>query len=154
MAGCWADAVAAANSTSGARIAAAQAREALDGYEPALVAAYSAGMRAKLGLREAHAEFRARNVVESGIRALLIAAASIAILTAAWALAAAPAAERSYLEAYAAGVNAALAATAQPPFEYMILGAEPEPWQATDSLLVIYSMFMFQPAPAPQGAAV
>lgn len=33
------------------------------------------------GLRETRAEFRARNVVEAGIRALLIAAASIAILT-------------------------------------------------------------------------
>ena len=31
-----------------------QARDALAGYEPALIAAYSAGMRAKLGLRDAH----------------------------------------------------------------------------------------------------
>ena len=57
-------------------------------------------------------------------------------------LASAPAASQSYLEAYAAGVNAALSATEQPPFEYLVLGAEPEPWQATDSLLVIYSMFI------------
>lgn len=35
--------------------AAEQARDALSGYEPALVAAYSAGMRAKLGLRDAGA---------------------------------------------------------------------------------------------------
>ena len=34
--------------------AAEQARDALAGYEPALIAAYSAGMRAKLGLRDAH----------------------------------------------------------------------------------------------------
>ncbi len=33
------------------------------------------------GLRESHPEFRARNVVETGIRAILIASASIAILT-------------------------------------------------------------------------
>lgn len=36
---------------------------------------------ALLGLRETSPEFRARNVVEQGVRALLIAAASIAILT-------------------------------------------------------------------------
>jgi penicillin amidase len=57
-------------------------------------------------------------------------------------LAGAPAAERSYLKAYAAGVNAALTATEQPPFEYLVLGAQPEPWQPEDSLLVIYSMFI------------
>ncbi|WP_095589669.1 phosphate ABC transporter permease subunit PstC [Actibacterium ureilyticum] len=34
-----------------------------------------------LGLKESHADFRARNVVEKGIRWLLIAAASIAVLT-------------------------------------------------------------------------
>ncbi|MEL7280042.1 MAG: phosphate ABC transporter permease subunit PstC [Pseudomonadota bacterium] len=34
-----------------------------------------------IALRETNAEFRARNVVENGVRALLIAAASIAILT-------------------------------------------------------------------------
>ena len=33
------------------------------------------------GLRETHSEFRARNVVEKGVMALLIAAASIAVLT-------------------------------------------------------------------------
>jgi phosphate transport system permease protein len=36
---------------------------------------------ALFALRESHFEFRARNVVEQGIRALLIAAASVAILT-------------------------------------------------------------------------
>jgi uncharacterized protein YdiU (UPF0061 family) len=39
--------------------AAEQARDALAGYEPVLVEAYAAGMRAKLGLRNAHPDDRA-----------------------------------------------------------------------------------------------
>jgi penicillin G amidase len=51
-------------------------------------------------------------------------------------------AERVLLEAYAAGVNAALADAAGKSFEYVLLGAEPEPWRAEDSLLVVYAQWI------------
>ena len=35
---------------------------------------------------------------------------------------------KAELEAYAAGVNAGLAALAAPPFEYLVLRTSPEPW--------------------------
>lgn len=50
--------------------------------------------------------------------------------------------ERNLLEHYAAGVNAGLAGLGSKPFEYYVLGVDPEPWQAEDSLLVAYSMFL------------
>jgi penicillin amidase len=50
--------------------------------------------------------------------------------------------ERALIEAYAAGVNAGLASLGARPFEYLVLGAEPRPWDALDSLLVVYSMYM------------
>src|SRR5688572_20964765 len=50
--------------------------------------------------------------------------------------------DRALLEAYAAGVNAGLAALAKPPFEYLLLGQTPEPWRIDDSLLVVLSMFI------------
>lgn len=43
---------------------------------------------------------------------------------------------RSYLEAYAAGVNAAIAAAPALPFELQILRIEPEPWTPADSLAI------------------
>jgi penicillin G amidase len=46
------------------------------------------------------------------------------------------------LEAYTAGVNTGLAALAVPPFEYLLLRQNPEPWRAEDSLLVVLSMFL------------
>jgi penicillin amidase len=46
------------------------------------------------------------------------------------------------LESYAAGANAGLASLGARPFEYIVLGAEPEPWRAEDSVLVVYAMFM------------
>lgn len=52
-----------------------------------------------------------------------------------------PAADRALLTAYSAGVNAGLTALAAVPFEYLALRAEPQPWQAADSLLVIYAMY-------------
>ncbi|WP_349743076.1 penicillin acylase family protein [Roseateles cavernae] len=61
---------------------------------------------------------------------------------AAVALAALPAEQRSLLDAYTAGVNEGLAALGAWPFEYLILRQEPRPWQSTDSLLVIYSMYL------------
>jgi penicillin amidase len=46
------------------------------------------------------------------------------------------------LESYAAGANAGLASLGARPFEYIVIGAEPEPWRAEDSVLVVYAMFM------------
>jgi penicillin amidase len=57
-------------------------------------------------------------------------------------LAASPAAEVDILENYAAGVNAGLGSLGVRPFEHLLLGAEPEPWQAEDAVLVVYAMFM------------
>ena len=51
-------------------------------------------------------------------------------------------AERALMEAYAAGVNAGLASLDAWPFEYLVLGSEPRPWDARDSLLAVYSMYM------------
>ena len=46
------------------------------------------------------------------------------------------------LESYAAGANAGLASLGARPFEYIVLGSEPQPWRAEDSVLVVYAMFM------------
>jgi penicillin amidase len=51
-------------------------------------------------------------------------------------------AERALLEAYAAGVNAGLARLGAPPFEYLVLRADPAPWQPTDSILVAHAMWL------------
>ncbi len=49
--------------------------------------------------------------------------------------------QQHFLEQYAAGVNAEIAATrAHLPVEFGILGYEPEPWTALDSLLVGYAL--------------
>ncbi|MGD9906693.1 MAG: penicillin acylase family protein [Vicinamibacterales bacterium] len=47
---------------------------------------------------------------------------------------------KAELDAYAAGVNAGLAALAAPPFEYLVLRATPEPWTAEDSILTAIAM--------------
>jgi penicillin amidase len=52
-----------------------------------------------------------------------------------------PVEERRLLDAYTTGVNAGLKAMEAPPFEYLALRAEPEPWRPEDTLLVIYSMY-------------
>jgi penicillin amidase len=52
-----------------------------------------------------------------------------------------PQQQRTLLDAYVAGVNAGLAALHRPPFEYSILRETPVPWQATDTLLVVYAMY-------------
>jgi penicillin amidase len=57
-------------------------------------------------------------------------------------LAQAAPAERAFLDAYCAGVNAGLAALGGRPFEYQLLRATPAPWRPADSLLVTYSMFL------------
>ena len=51
-------------------------------------------------------------------------------------------AERAVLEAYARGVNAGLDSLRVRPFEYLLLRQSPEPWQVTDSLLVVYTMYL------------
>ena len=56
------------------------------------------------------------------------------------ALALAPADYRAELEAYAAGVNAGLAALGAAPFEYLALRLTPEPWAPEDSMLTLIAM--------------
>jgi len=54
---------------------------------------------------------------------------------------AAPAGERSVIEAYARGVNAGLAGLAARPWEYLLLRATPRAWLPEDSVLVVHSMW-------------
>lgn len=49
--------------------------------------------------------------------------------------------DRAILEAYTDGVNAGLAALGAKPFEYLVLGVEPEPWRMEDSSLVAFAMY-------------
>jgi penicillin G amidase len=51
-------------------------------------------------------------------------------------------ADRALLDAYAAGVNAGLAALGAPPFEYALLRTRPAPWRPEDSVLAVHSMFL------------
>ena len=46
------------------------------------------------------------------------------------------------VQSYAEGVNAGLTSLAARPFEYLLLGAEPEPWRGEDTVLVVYAMFV------------
>ena len=46
------------------------------------------------------------------------------------------------IEAYTQGVNQGLSTLKQRPFEYLLLREEPKPWQAEDSVLVIYAMYL------------
>lgn len=50
--------------------------------------------------------------------------------------------DRAIVDAYASGVNAGLACLPVKPFEYLLLGLEPEPWKSEDSSLVMFSMFL------------
>lgn len=50
-------------------------------------------------------------------------------------------AERALLERYAAGVNDGVQALAARPFEYALVGQQPRPWSAADSLLVVWAMY-------------
>jgi penicillin amidase len=50
--------------------------------------------------------------------------------------------DRAYIERYTAGVNHGLRALGAKPFEYVLSGAEPRPWVAADSLLVVWAMFI------------
>ena len=49
--------------------------------------------------------------------------------------------ERELLRAYAAGVNAGLAALGEKPWEYLVLRLSPQPWREEDSLLCVYAMW-------------
>jgi penicillin amidase len=53
-----------------------------------------------------------------------------------------PARDRHLLERYAAGVNASVASLGAKPFEYYLLGVEPEPWLPEDTVLVAYTMWL------------
>lgn len=50
--------------------------------------------------------------------------------------------DREWLDAYAAGANAGLAALAAPPVEYLALGSAPGPWLPEDCFLCVLSMFI------------
>ncbi len=49
---------------------------------------------------------------------------------------------RAVAEAYAEGVNAGLESLARPPFEYLLMRADPEPWKAEDAYAVLLAMFI------------
>jgi penicillin amidase len=57
------------------------------------------------------------------------------------ALARASAQERTLLAAYARGVEAGRGTLAQSPWEYLVLGVPPAPWQEEDTLLVALGMY-------------
>ncbi len=51
-------------------------------------------------------------------------------------------ADQALMQSYAAGVNAGLNSLRAKPFEYFVLGSEPREWEALDSLLAVYAMYM------------
>lgn len=53
-----------------------------------------------------------------------------------------PAPQRLLLQHYTQGVNEGLNQLAMRPFEYWLVQKAPAPWRETDSLLVIYSMYL------------
>lgn len=57
-------------------------------------------------------------------------------------VAAATAEDRALLDAYAAGANFALSEASAKPWEYLLLGARPAAWQAEDSVLAAFSMYL------------
>ncbi len=57
-------------------------------------------------------------------------------------LAALEPAGRDLVNAYAAGVNAALADSRMRPFEYLLLQSKPVPWRSEDTLLVVHAMWI------------
>jgi penicillin amidase len=52
------------------------------------------------------------------------------------------ASDREVLGRYTAGVNDGLAALTTKPFEYALLRSSPQPWQAADSLLTVWAMYL------------
>ena len=57
-------------------------------------------------------------------------------------IAAASDSDLALLQAYSDGVNAGFRSLDTRPFEYFVIGVEPEPWIPEDSLLVVYAMYM------------
>ncbi|WP_242620299.1 penicillin acylase family protein [Shewanella maritima] len=53
-----------------------------------------------------------------------------------------PVEDKTLLDSYSKGVNAALAKQSVHSFEYLLTNTRPAPWQAEDSLLVIFSMYL------------
>ncbi len=53
-----------------------------------------------------------------------------------------PADQQQLLNQYAMGVNDAIAEMSSLPFEYLVTGFEALPWKPSDSILVVYSMYM------------
>jgi len=51
-------------------------------------------------------------------------------------------ADQQTLARYSQGVNDGLASLGMPPFEYLLLTSKPRAWQSTDSLLVIFTMYL------------
>jgi penicillin G amidase len=49
---------------------------------------------------------------------------------------------RRIVEAYTDGVNSGLRSLGAPPFEYLVLRQQPQPWRVEDSFLVVLSMFV------------
>ena len=66
-------------------------------------------------------------------------------------LAAETPAQRALVAAYAAGVNAGLAALGHAPWEYTILRTQPAPWTEADTSLVVYAMYFNLQASDPSG---
>jgi len=56
-------------------------------------------------------------------------------------LASLPTPQRKLMDAYTQGVNAGLAHLPVRPWEYLLLGAKPQPWTDADSILTIDAMF-------------
>lgn len=53
-----------------------------------------------------------------------------------------PAAQKRELDRYRDGVNAGLADLRVRPWEYLLLGSQPQPWRSEDSMLVIAAMYL------------
>ncbi|MCX2831167.1 penicillin acylase family protein [Microbulbifer thermotolerans] len=62
-------------------------------------------------------------------------------------IAALPQAHRQLLDSYVSGVNFGLRQLKSNPWEYTLLGQEPEPWTSADSLLTIFSMYLTLQSP-------
>ncbi len=57
-------------------------------------------------------------------------------------VAASPEHDRELMRRYADGVNAGRESLSARPFEYFVLGVDPQPWRPEDSILAVYAMFM------------
>ena len=53
-----------------------------------------------------------------------------------------PPAQQHALDRYRDGVNAGLADLREKPWEYLLLGSQPQPWRSQDSILVIAAMYL------------